>query len=348
MHYSDLDRKFMRRALDLAYLGRFSAHPNPMVGCVIVKNSEIIGEGYHSRAGGEHAEIVALRGCMNEAQGATAYVTLEPCSHYGRRPPCANALIESGISEVVIACEDVNPLVNGRGRSLLEENGIKVHSGLLSTDAKAINRGFEKRFLKKLPFVTLKIASSIDGKVALRNGLSQWITSPSSRRDVQKLRGSSSVILTSITTVERDDCRLNVRWDEIPDLPDSFNKESQPWRVIVDSNLRIRPHMKVLNAPGRTIVATVNTNGSLNNESEVWRMSSSGGRVNLRELLEKLALEGANHVLVEAGATLSSAFIQEKYLRGTFIQSDFKKRLKVALKMSKKDGETSRLNDKNN
>ena len=207
------DEMYMARALKLAARGRFTTHPNPRVGCVIVNQGEIVGEGFHYRAGEPHAEVHALRMAGEKAKGATAYVTLEPCSHHGRTPPCCDALIAAGVSRVVAAMQDPNPQVAGRGLYRLQQAGIEVSHGLMMSEAEALNKGFLKRMRTGFPYVQLKLGASLDGRTAMASGESQWITSPQARRDVQRLRAESHAILTSSATVLADDPALTVRWD---------------------------------------------------------------------------------------------------------------------------------------
>ncbi|WP_107919643.1 bifunctional diaminohydroxyphosphoribosylaminopyrimidine deaminase/5-amino-6-(5-phosphoribosylamino)uracil reductase RibD, partial [Neisseria elongata] len=238
--FSDTDRDMMRRALTLAAEGRFSTSPNPRVGCIIAHGGQIVGQGFHLKAGGPHAEVHALRQAGENARGATAYVTLEPCSHYGRTPPCAEALIQAGVSRVVAAIADPNPQVAGKGLAMLSAAGIRTESGLLETEARELNRGFLSRIERGRPFVRLKCAASLDGKTALSDGLSQWITGEAARHDVQILRAESCAVLTGIGTVLADDPQLNVR---------AFPTLRQPLRIVLDSRLRLPPTAKLLADP---------------------------------------------------------------------------------------------------
>lgn len=228
-HFNDLDEKHMRRALELAWQGRFSTSPNPRVGCVIAHGEQIVGQGFHLKAGEPHAEVHAIRQAGAWAKGATAYVTLEPCAHYGRTPPCAEGLIQAGVKRVVAAMRDPNPLVAGKGLNMLENVGIETAVGLLEHEARSLNRGFLSRIERNRPFVKMKTAASLDGKIALSNGKSQWITNDLSRHDVQILRAESCAILTGIGTVLADNPRLNVR--ALPTL-------RQPTRIVLDSSLK--------------------------------------------------------------------------------------------------------------
>ena len=227
--FSALDTQMMQTALELAKLGRFSTSPNPRVGCVIAHGTQIVGQGFHVKAGEPHAEVHALRQAGAAAKGATAYVTLEPCSHYGRTPPCAEALVHSGVTRVVAAMTDPNPLVAGKGLSMLEAAGIRTESGLLEAQARELNRGFLSRIERGRPFVRLKCAASLDGKTALSDGRSFWITGEAAREDVQILRAESCAVLTGIGTVLADNPKLNVR---------SFPTLRQPARIVLDSRLQ--------------------------------------------------------------------------------------------------------------
>lgn len=316
--WSVADQEYMARAIRLARNGLYTTHPNPRVGCVLVKDDEIVGEGFHFRAGEGHAEVNALAMAGEKAQGATAYVTLEPCSHYGRTPPCAEGLIKSGVARVVAAMVDPNPQVAGRGLNMLERAGIKAESGLLETEAKALNPGFIQRMETGLPFVRLKMATSLDGRTAMASGESKWITGPASRADVQKLRAQSSVILTGIESILKDDSALTVREEQLDlDNADEIVKQ-QPLRVVLDSRLRMPTQASILKQPGRTLIVTVSDDKDKITAleaagAEVTIMPAESGKVALHPLLKKLAAEEqCNEVLVETGATLAGAFIEQK------------------------------------
>lgn len=251
------DPLYMARALELARQGLYSTHPNPRVGCVLVKDGQVVGEGWHVRAGEPHAEVHALRQAGENARGATAYVTLEPCSHFGRTPPCADALVGAGVARVVAAMQDPNPEVAGRGLLRLMQAGIAVQSGVLEAEARELNIGFIKRMEHGLPFVRVKLAMSLDGRTAMASGESQWITGPSARSAVQRLRARSSVVLSGADTLLADDARLNVRPDEL-----GLNAEltalaaaRQPLRVLVDGRLRV-PLESAFYQAGPALVAT--------------------------------------------------------------------------------------------
>ena len=249
------DERYMARALELARRGRFTTTPNPNVGCVIVRDGEIVGEGWHHRAGEPHAEVHALRMAGEKAKGATAYVTLEPCSHHGRTPPCCDALIAAGVSRVVAAMQDPNPQVAGRGLYRLQQAGIEVSHGLMMSEAEALNRGFLKRMRTGFPWIQLKLGASLDGRTAMASGESQWITSAAARRDVQQLRAQSSAILTSSATVLADDPSLTVRWGELnEDARQQLDEATlrQPIRVVIDSQQRVTPQHRLMSQPGET------------------------------------------------------------------------------------------------
>lgn len=307
--FSELDTQMMRTALSLARQGLYSTSPNPRVGCVITRGSQIVGQGFHLKAGEPHAEVHALRQAGRFAEGATAYVTLEPCSHHGRTPPCALALIEAGIQRVVCAMRDPNPLVAGKGFALLENAGISVACGLLETEARALNRGFLSRIERERPFFRLKCAASLDGKTALSDGSSKWITGPEARADVQKLRAESCAVLTGIGTILADDPLLNVR--DFPTL-------RQPARIILDSRLRTPLHSRVIqDKQSPTLIATLNTDEAdhapfleFPHVRIITTPSSSDGGIDLHELSSRLAVEGYGEILVEAGAQLNASFIR--------------------------------------
>jgi len=246
--FSPVDCAHMARALELAERGIYGAHPNPMVGCVIVKDDQVAGEGWHERAGEPHAEINALRAVGADASGATVYVTLEPCAHHGKTPPCAAALIDAGVGRVVAAMRDPDVRVAGKGLEALTSAGIETELGLMQAAAESLNAGFLSRVTRNRPFVRLKVASSIDGAIAMKNGESQWITGPEAREDVQRLRARSGAVMTGIGTVLADDPALNVRNEEIE------THGLQPLRVVLDSDLRMPPAAGMLTIPGKTLV----------------------------------------------------------------------------------------------
>jgi diaminohydroxyphosphoribosylaminopyrimidine deaminase/5-amino-6-(5-phosphoribosylamino)uracil reductase len=310
---SELDHQFMAQALRLARKGLYSTHPNPRVGCVIVRDGRIVGEGWHARAGEPHAEVHALRQAGDKARGATAYVTLEPCSHHGRTPPCADALVAAGVARVVAAMQDPNPQVAGSGLRRLAEVGIEVASGVLEEEARALNAGFIKRMEKGLPFVRVKLAMSLDGRTAMASGESQWITGPAARSAVQRLRAQASVVLSGADTVLADDARLTVRADELglgAELT-ALAQARPPLRVLVDGRLRV-PLNKSFFQVGPALVATCAAAAARDRYQEdgheLLAVPGSNGHVDLRKLLQELASRGANEVLVEAGPRLAGAF----------------------------------------
>ena len=309
-YFSSTDVSMMQKALDLADLGRFSTSPNPRVGCVIAHGSQIVGQGFHVKAGELHAEVHALRQAGEMAQGATAFVTLEPCSHYGRTPPCAEALLRSGVTRVVAAMRDPNPLVAGKGLALLEVAGIKTECGLLENKARELNRGFLSRIERRRPFVRLKCAVSLDGKTALSDGSSFWITGEEARADVQVLRAESCAVLTGIGTVLADNPQLNVR---------NFPTLRQPARIVLDSRLRLPPYSHlVTDGQSPTYIATLERDeDKLRPYREhahiriLMPSETEDGKIDLHHLMHLLADEGFGEIMVEAGSELTSAFLAE-------------------------------------
>jgi diaminohydroxyphosphoribosylaminopyrimidine deaminase/5-amino-6-(5-phosphoribosylamino)uracil reductase len=293
----------MARALELAARGIATTQPNPRVGCVIAHDGEIIAEGWHERAGHAHAEAMALNTAGAGAAGATAYVTLEPCSHFGRTPPCTDALIKARLARVVFAIEDPNPRVAGAGASRLRAAGIEVESGLLADEARELNVGHLSRMQRERPWVRIKLAMSLDGRTSLADGSSHWITGAAAREDVQQWRARSSAILTGIGTVLADDPRLDVR----------TGAEQQPLRVILDSRLRTPPAARILGQPGRVLLFTASDDGARRRALEeqgatIERLADvqpAPARV-----LKRLAELEINELLIEAGPTLAGAFVQ--------------------------------------
>lgn len=299
---SEFNQDMMRRALHLAHKGINTTTPNPRVGCVLVDtNGHIVGEGFHEKAGQAHAEINALKQAGEKSVGASAYVTLEPCSHHGKTPPCCDALISAGVSRVFYAMQDPNPVVSGRGFKRLRAAGIEVHGPILTQEAHELNRGFIKRMTQGLPFVQLKSAMSLDGRTAMACGESKWITSELSRVDVQRIRARSCAIVTGVQTVIHDDPALTVRLGP---------NDRQPLRIVVDSAGRCPQTAKIHTQPGQTIIAGTKPppNNSCAN-TLYWELPEHENRVDLHHLLRKLGQEGCNDVLVEAGSTLSGAFL---------------------------------------
>ena len=320
MSFSVADRQYMARAIQLARQGLYTTSPNPRVGCVLVKNGQIVGEGFHLRAGEGHAEVNALAVAAGQAQGATAYVTLEPCSHYGRTPPCAEALTNAGVSRVVAAMVDPNPQVAGRGMTMLAEAGIETASGLLETEARALNPGFIKRMEQGLPYLTLKAASSLDGRTAMQSGESQWITGPQARCQVQRLRARSCAVVTGVESILHDDSALTVREAELALDNAAEIVKRQPLRVVLDSQLRTPLTAKILTQPGRTLIVYCDAPASrvdalAQTGAELVQLPALAGRVDLPALLRYLAdQQQCNEVLVETGATLAGAFIEQQLL----------------------------------
>ncbi len=309
MNFSDFDHYIMREALQLAAKGKYSTSPNPRVGCILVKDQQIVGSGFHLLAGTPHAEIHALREANGHSRDATAYVTLEPCSHYGRTPPCAQALIEHGIKKIIIATLDPNPLVAGNGVEMLKQAGIEVHIGLMQEEARILNRGFFSRIERKRPFVKLKCATSLDGKIALKNGQSKWITSEASRLAVQNIRVESCAILTGVQTVLADDPQLTVRHFK-PLL-------RAPARIIADTRLRTPLNAKILQqVDARTIIATSTLDQTrhqpyLDLGVTILTVPLKNQRIDLPILLRQLAEYEIGELMIEAGSTLNGALLQE-------------------------------------
>lgn len=306
--------QYMARAIQLAKRGQYTTHPNPRVGCVIVKNGNIIAEGYHRRTGQPHAEIDALQNTTESPKGATAYVTLEPCSHTGRTPPCADALVKAGVSEVVIGMQDPNPYVSGNGIKRLQAAGISVISGILETEARALNPGFIKRMEQGLPFVRVKMATSLDGRTALASGESKWITGDSARKDVQFYRAKCDAVLTGIGTVLADDPSLTVRLTA-KEL-DIEGEVRQPARVILDTLLRCPPSAKLLTLPGKTLIYTTERDAAKVSVLEqagaevVYVEKGIDSGVSLVEVLKNLATREINEVHTEAGSTLCGHLLE--------------------------------------
>jgi len=295
----------MARALALAERGRETATPNPNVGCVIARGGRILGEGWHARAGEPHAEAMALAACREGAEGATAYLTLEPCSHHGRTPPCADALVAARVARVVAALEDPNPLVKGRGLDRLRSAGIRVETGLLAAQAREAHLGFLSRMERGRPWLRLKCAASLDGRVALANGESQWITGEAARRDVHALRARSCAMLTGIGTVLRDDPQLTVR--HVPCA-------RQPRRVVIDSRLELPPGARIL-AGEPPLVLTVSEDRARRQAleargAEVVTVPAEGAKTDLAAVARLLAERGFNEVTVETGAKLNGALLR--------------------------------------
>jgi diaminohydroxyphosphoribosylaminopyrimidine deaminase/5-amino-6-(5-phosphoribosylamino)uracil reductase len=296
----------MARALELARHGLYSTPPNPSVGCVLVRDGRVVGEGFHRQAGGPHAEVIALAAAGANARGATAYVSLEPCAHFGRTPPCTDALLAAGIARVACALRDPNPRVDGSGLAALARGGVAVESGLLAAEAAELNRGFVRRIQSGRPWVTLKIAASLDGRTALADGSSRWITGEAARADVQRLRARAAAIVTGIGTVLADDPALTVR-DPALELAGR-----RPLRVVLDSQLRIPATAQVLDAAAPTLVFTAAAAEACALEARGARFETlpgRGGLLDLAALLERLGALECNEVVVEAGPTLAGGFL---------------------------------------
>lgn len=326
-HNTELDAAFldwpvhMQRALDLAD-SVLTAAPNPRVGCVLVHDGQVISEGWHSAAGADHAEVMALTNAGRDPRGATVFVSLEPCAHHGKTGPCSDALIAAGIARVVIPMQDPNPEVAGKGIAKMEEAGIEVIMlPDFETAARRLNPGFFHRIEQGRPLVRMKLAMSLDGRTALANGASKWITDAASRADVQRLRAASSAVLTGVGTVLADDPSLNVRRDELglseaQLLSNELNLQEPPLRIVLDSRRRMPANAKLLGLDGQVVVystATAENSELLDSENVDLRLAGSGDRVDLQTVLESLAAEyQCNDVLIEAGPTLCGAFLQSK------------------------------------
>ena len=308
--FSANDHKLMARALQLAKHGIATTQPNPRVGCVIAKEGKVIAEGWHEKAGSAHAEIMALQQAGDQARGATAFITLEPCSHYGKTPPCTDELIASGISEVVVAMQDPNPLVAGQGMQKLSHSGIKVRIGLLQEQAEKLNRGFISRMTRGRPWMTVKLAASLDGRTAMNSGESRWITGPQARADVQKLRAASSAVMTGSGTVLADDPSLTVRLEGI---------DWQPLRVVLDSHLSISDSAKIFKDGQPLLIATAAAENDNRFQQlkglgvDIRRFPGQAGRVDTLSLLKCLADDySCNEVLIEAGSVVCGSMLADR------------------------------------
>lgn len=323
----------MQRAITLAKKGHYTTTPNPRVGCVLVDYSSpeghIIGEGFHEIAGQGHAEVNALADAKQRSvsvKNATAYVTLEPCSHFGRTPPCAQALIEAGVAKIIVAQGDANPQVSGKGLSMLNKAGIETHFGLLESEARMLNVGFNKLMLTKMPYVRCKLAASLDGKTAMASGESKWITSSDARQDVQRLRAQSCAIIAGADSILTDNAKMTVRWSELGELKAHYPQEKlrQPVRVVIDSQYRLTPDLAFFQqeTPILIIRTTTSTDHPLEKEQQ-WphfveqvnlpatKNVAGENKVNLNALLALLGQRGLNDILIESGAYLAGAFIEQ-------------------------------------
>ncbi|MCD6733166.1 MAG: bifunctional diaminohydroxyphosphoribosylaminopyrimidine deaminase/5-amino-6-(5-phosphoribosylamino)uracil reductase RibD [Burkholderiaceae bacterium] len=307
--FTPADHDFMERALQLAALGLTTATPNPRVGCVVVRDNAIVGEGWHRRAGEPHAEVLALAQAGERAHGATAYITLEPCNHYGRTPPCVDALIEARVARVVAAMEDPNPSVNGEGLERLRAAGIDVRCGLLQQEARELNIGFVSRMVRNRPWVRLKVAASLDGRTALPDGRSQWITGETARADGHAWRARAGAILTGIGTVRDDNPQLTVR---------HVQTSRQPLRVLVDSRFEVDPAARILEGGSTLVVCTIDEAQRVSRTAqleeqgcEVITLPDARGKVDLPALMRELARRGINELHVEAGYRLNGSLLRE-------------------------------------
>ena len=313
------DHRHMARALALAARGLYSTDPNPRVGCVLVRDGEVVGEGWHGRAGEPHAEVFALRAAGARARGATVYVTLEPCCHHGRTPPCSDALIAAGVARVVCAMTDPNPRVAGQGLAQLAAAGSAVETGVLAPDAAALNPGFISRMQRGRPWLRLKMAMSLDGRTALANGASQWITGEAARRDVQRWRARSAAIMTGIDTVLADDPLLNVRLPAAEWAQHGSGAVRQPLRVVLDSRLRLPTTARLLTVPGEILVFTCAANPAASaalqaTGARTTAVSAGKGGVDLGAVLTTLGAKGINELWVEAGPRLGGALTEQGWV----------------------------------
>ena len=329
--YTPIDYEMMSRAIHLARNGLYTSMPNPRVGCVLTKSGRIIGEGWHFAAGENHAEINALKKANNQAAGAAAYITLEPCSHYGKTPPCAAALVEAGIQQAVVGMVDPNPCVSGKGIAMLENAGISVRVGLMEEEVHALNPGFIKRMRTGLPFVRCKLAMSVDGRTAMASGDSKWITGADARADVQRLRARSCAVISGIESVLEDDPSLTVRYDEA-DMQGRMSTDRQPLRVILDSRLRISPKARLFDGKGRILIVCAEVEESIRqqllntvnedlkdknaeaDQVEVLALPDGKGRVHLPAVLQTLGDRGYNEVLLETGAILAGSALESNLI----------------------------------
>ncbi|MDA9155339.1 bifunctional diaminohydroxyphosphoribosylaminopyrimidine deaminase/5-amino-6-(5-phosphoribosylamino)uracil reductase RibD [Methylophilaceae bacterium] len=305
---------FMRVALNLAKKGLGHVSPNPCVGAIVVKNNKIVGEGYHSKAGGHHAEVMAINKAGKLARDADLYVTLEPCNHYGKTPPCAELIVKTGLRKVFIACKDSNLLVSGKGIEYLKSKNIEVEQGILESEAVNLNKGFFKRIKEKKPYITIKIASSIDGNTSLKSGESKWITSEYAREDVQKLRANACAILTGVGTVNNDNPNLNVR---------KRNSNLQPKRFILDSHLSIKPDLSILQQENIFLVYGDDLNNNFDNliktKAKLVKIPLKNKLIDLPSFISHLEEYGVNNLLVEAGPNLTGSMIEAGYFDDVII-----------------------------
>jgi diaminohydroxyphosphoribosylaminopyrimidine deaminase/5-amino-6-(5-phosphoribosylamino)uracil reductase len=298
----------MRIAMNLALKAKGKTSPNPMVGAVVVKNARIIGKGFHERAGLSHAEIIALEEAGKKAKGATLYVTLEPCAHFGRTPPCVDRIVSSGIKEVIIGMIDPNPVNNGRGLNILKENGVRVEVGFLEEELKKMNEVFIKYVSRRLPFVTVKVAQSLDGKIATRSGESKWITSDKSRGFAHRIRSRYDAIMVGVNTVRKDNPRL-----------DAWFSQKNPVKIIVDSQLSIPQNANLFSGKSQVIVVTLSVRPGqetenrklLTEKAKILEVKEKDGQINLKDMMKRLARMEITSVLVEGGGTLIGSLFDE-------------------------------------
>ena len=331
--FSEQDHHYMALAIKLAKKGHYTTSPNPRVGCVLVSSDDgkeiIIGTGFHQKAGQGHAEVNALLEAREKyphlVKGATAYVTLEPCSHFGRTPPCAQGLIDADVKRVIAAMVDPNPEVSGRGLKMLEQAGIQAEYGLLENEAKALNPGFIKVMTQALPYVRIKLAASLDGKTAMQNGESKWITSSDARCDVQKLRAQSCAVIAGADSILTDNAKMTVRWSELGELKESYQEEKirQPLRVVIDSKNRLTPDLELFSQKSAIILVRGEIDKTGLENLQQWphfveqvqlpmvKTNAGDEKINLTSLLTLLAQRGLNDVLIESGAHLAGAFIEQ-------------------------------------
>jgi len=321
--FSPEDYQYMARAIELAKKGHYTTSPNPRVGCVLVNNNRVIGEGYHQKAGEGHAEVNAIRAAKQNnpslLKGATAYVTLEPCSHFGLTPPCSKALVDVGVTCVVSAMVDPNPKVSGNGIRILENAGVVTRTGLLENEAKALNIGFIKRMTTGLPFVRCKLAASLDGKTAMKSGQSKWITNVQARSDVQRFRAQSCAVITGSDSVMTDNAKMTVRYSELGELQKDYPEQTlrQPLRVVIDSQNRLTPDLALFKSSSailiiRTTLENLHTWPHYVEQVQLPAVSNENSKVDLNALLRLLAKRGMNEVLLESGATLAGAFFEQE------------------------------------
>ena len=316
--FNAADHHFMAIALRLAAKGLYTTNPNPRVGCVIVNGTQIVGEGWHAQAGQAHAEIVALQQAGDQARGATAYVTLEPCAHQGKTPPCVEALCAAGIKRVVCAMTDPNPAVNGKGAEALRAAGINVDAGLMQAEAEALNPGFCSRMRQQRPFIRVKMAMSLDGRTALQNGQSQWITGESARLDVQRWRARSSAIMTGINTVLQDNPALNIRLEGLALEAGQGDLIHRPLRVVLDSRMQLPSSARLLSVPGKILLATVSDDPNKcealaeKNVEVLVLPADEHGRPDLHALMTDLITRQIKEIMVESGHILAGALLQAR------------------------------------